>query len=79
MYTALISWIATLLYIGVFFLFDRRIHFSGRWWLTEWLCLPLFDGIYALLWFTGPLALYRSGRKAWALHWLKKRRLADAD
>ncbi len=75
MYTALVSLVCTTLHITLLFLFDRRIPFPGRWWMTEWLCLPLFDGAYALLWFTGPLALYRELRRQWAIYWLKKQEM----
>jgi rod shape-determining protein MreD len=75
-YTAIFSFSCTLLQIALLFLFDRRIPFPGRWWMSEWLCLPLFDGVYALLWFTGPLSLYREIRRRWVVYWLKKKSLS---
>ncbi len=73
LYTALMSAVVSSIQLILLFLFDRRGSFPGRWWLTEGLCLPLFDGVYALLWFAGPLALYRTLHKLWTLHWLKKK------
>jgi rod shape-determining protein MreD len=75
-YTALLSMMCTTIQIALLFLFDRRIPFTGRWWMSECLCLPLFDGVYALLWFTGPLALFSEIRRRWVVHWLKKKSLS---
>ena len=72
MYTALISLVCTTTHVVLLFLFDRRIPFPGRWWMTEWLSLPLFDSAYALVWFTGPLALIRQVHRQWVIYWLKR-------
>jgi rod shape-determining protein MreD len=59
LYTAFFSSVSTVLQTLMLFLFDRRILFQGIWWITDWPLLPVCDALYALLWFTGPLALYR--------------------
>jgi rod shape-determining protein MreD len=76
MYTTLMSATATLLQLILLFLFDRRASFAGRWFVSEALCLPVFDGVAALLWFAGPFALYRKAHTWWTLHWLKKKNIS---
>jgi len=73
LYTAICSFISTGLQIALLFLFDRRITFQGKWWVTEWAILPLLDALYAFLWFAGPLALFRIAHRFWAIYWLKKK------
>lgn len=73
LYTALCSFVSTQLQIALLFLFDRRILFGGKWWATEWAFLPIFDALYALVWFAGPLALFRIMRRTWMVYWLKKK------
>lgn len=72
MYTALLSYVATLIQLSLLFLFDRRAPFPGKWFFSEGLGLALIDGAYALMWVAGPFALYRLAHKWWILHWLKK-------
>lgn len=71
--TALVSFISTQLQLALFFLFDRRIGFLGSWWLTQWILLPLFDATFALIWFVGPLMLYKKLHRKWLVYWLRKR------
>lgn len=71
-YTAIVSLIITALQIGLLFLFDRRVPFCGKWWLTDWAMLPVADAIFALVWFAGPLALFSYVHKTWVVYWLKK-------
>jgi len=68
-YTAVFSSVSTILQIGLLFLFDSEPKFLGRWWLV---CLPCIDAVYALIWFAGPLALVRMGRRMWSIFWLKR-------
>lgn len=75
LYSALYSFVSTQLQIGLLFLFDRRIEFLGKWWLLQWISLPLIDAMYAFVWFTGPLALYRTIYHTWTVYWLKKNNL----
>ncbi|HEV7738276.1 MAG TPA: hypothetical protein VGO47_13005 [Chlamydiales bacterium] len=74
LYTSICSLFSTTLQIALLFLFDRRVCFQGKWWLTEWTVLPLLDGLYAFLWFAGPLAVFRIIHRYWALYWLKKKK-----
>lgn len=67
------SFVSTQLQILLLFLFDRRILFEGKWWIAEWTLLPLFDGLYTFIWFTGPLALFRKIRRMWMVYWLRKK------
>ncbi len=73
LYTSLLSIGTTLIQVLLLFLFDRRIPFCGRWWMTDWIALPVVDAIYALIWFAGPLALFRVVRRRWVIYWLKKK------
>lgn len=72
LYTALYSFVSTQLQIALLFLFDRRVEFLGKWWLVQWLSLPVIDAVYAMIWFAGPLALVRFLHKTWTIYWLKK-------
>ena len=78
LYTAFLSGISTLLQTLMLFLFDRRILFQGRWWFTDWPILSVCDALYALIWFAGPLALYRNLRRLWGIYWLKKNHLSQS-
>jgi rod shape-determining protein MreD len=71
-YATLYSFVSTQLQIGLLFLFDRRVEFLGKWWLMQWMSLPVIDAIYAFVWFAGPLALYRTMYRTWTVYWLKK-------
>jgi hypothetical protein len=73
LYTAICSFVSTILQIALLFLFDRRVSFQGKWWLAEWTLLPLIDALYAFMWFAGPLALFRSVHRLWEVYWLKKK------
>jgi cell shape-determining protein MreD len=72
LFTALFSSTSTILQALLLFLFDRRILFQGIWWITDGPLLPICDALYALIWFAGPLALYRIARRSWGIYWLKK-------
>lgn len=73
LYSAFVSWTATLLLLFLLFLFDRRIPFAGRWVLADLFTMPLVDGLYALVWFSGPLALFVKLRRQWGLFWLRRK------
>lgn len=54
-YVALFAIIETTLsYVGA----GMPFPISGQALLTEWIMMPLFDGLYAILWFSTPLLLY---------------------
>ena len=57
----------------ILFLFDRRVPVSGEWMLINWLIASLIDGVYSLLWFSGPLYLWIKLSRYWTLFWLKKK------
>ena len=77
LFTAIYSFISTNLLIMLFFIFDRRIQILGKWWLTDWMFLPIFDAMYAFIWFAIPLSLFRMGHKIWTVYWLKKKILSQ--
>jgi len=73
LYTAICSFIYTPLHIALLFLFDRRVFFHGKWWLAEWTLLPALDALYALVWFAGPIALFRIVHRLWTHYWTKRK------
>lgn len=76
LFTSLVSFTSTLLQFFLLFLFDRRIPFSGKWAFGDLIGMPIADGIYALVWFAAPLALFAKGRHLWGLFWLRHRNLS---
>ena len=55
LFSSLASLIASAFQIFFLFLFDRGIHFSTGEVLLQLAGTSLFDGIYAVVWFAGPL------------------------
>jgi rod shape-determining protein MreD len=76
LFSGLLSILVGTAEIALLFLFDRRIPFYGKWWATDWLLLPVFDAAYALVWFVGPLSLYRLAKRTWMVYWLRKKNLS---
>jgi cell shape-determining protein MreD len=74
LYTAICSFVSTNFQIALLFLFDRRVSFQGTWWLTEWTMLPVFDALYAFIWFAGPIAAFRMIQRFGAIYWLKRKK-----
>lgn len=74
LFTALISFLSTLLQLVLLFLFDRRVPFSGGWIVADLIGMPVIDALYAFVWFTAPLSLCEWARRLWKLYWLKKKR-----
>ena len=66
------SLLAASLQLFFLFLFDRRVPVSGQWIIIDWLATSLIDGVYALIWFSGPLYLWIKARRYWMLFWLKQ-------
>lgn len=69
LFTIAISFISTLLQLLLLFLFDRRIPFAGKWILGDLIAMPMADGIYALIWFSAPLAIFNILRRHWSPSW----------
>lgn len=67
------SLLVSLLQLFFLFLFDRRVPVSGQWFLVDWIATSMIDGIYALVWFSGPLYLWVKARRYWMVFWLKKK------
>ncbi|HEX2579408.1 MAG TPA: hypothetical protein VHK67_03295 [Rhabdochlamydiaceae bacterium] len=57
-FTAIISSAITLLQFILAHLFDRGLPLSGLTALTDFVLMPIVDGLYAFLWFTCPIKLY---------------------
>ena len=55
LFTSLASLIASIFQIFFLFLFDRGIHFSTSEVVLQLAGTSIFDGIYAVVWFAGPL------------------------
>src|SRR3990167_8110273 len=69
LFTTCISFIASLLHAFFLFLFDRRIAIPGEWILCSGFIVSLIDGIYALIWFSGPIYLWFKWCHVWGLFW----------
>jgi rod shape-determining protein MreD len=55
------------------FLFDRRMAIPGIWIFANGIGGALFDGLYALIWFSAPFFLYAKISRIWVLYCLKKK------
>ena len=72
-YTLIISVALTLLNRLSSFLYDPSFPLTMKGFATDFLLLPLADGLYALLFFSYPLIVYRFLKKQWfRFHFLKK-------
>lgn len=69
----LISMHSTFLGFFLLFLFDRRVPFSGRWVFTDLIGMPIFDGLYAFVWFSAPITLFQFIKKFVVIFWLKRK------
>ncbi|MBX7065898.1 MAG: rod shape-determining protein MreD [Parachlamydiales bacterium] len=72
--TAFFSFLSTIFQVLILFLFDRRVPVQGRWAIADFFGMPVIDGLYAFVWFAGPLALYSKQKKMWDLFWIKRKR-----
>lgn len=72
-FTMLISFVSTQLQLFFLFLFDRRVPITGKWAISDWFGMPLVDGLFACIWFAGPLFLLSKANRIWVLFWLKKK------
>jgi len=73
LFATLASFTSSLLQIFFLFLFDRGISSTGKWMVADWIGRSLFDGIYALIWFSGPLYLWSKTKRIWVVFWLKRK------
>lgn len=58
LFTLLISIVSSLLQLLLISVFDRALPFSSRLVVADLLIMPLFDAIYAFIWFCSPMMLY---------------------
>jgi len=72
LFTALISFLSTQFQLFFLFLFDRRVPFTGKWAIGDWFGMPIADGLFACIWFAGPLFLFSKANRAWIVFWIKK-------
>lgn len=72
LFTILVSFVSTHLQLFFLFLFDRRVPFTGKWILSDGLAMSIADGLFAYLWFAGPLLLFSKLHRVWNLFWIKK-------
>ena len=63
LFTILASLTASLSHLFFLFLFDRKV--EGDWRMADWVGRALFDGLYSMIWFSGPLALWAKIRQIW--------------
>ena len=74
LFTAFLSFSCTLFQFFLLFLFDRRVPFSGKWILADWIGMPVLDALYAFIWVAAPLSLVNYLRRMWMIFWLKRKR-----
>ena len=63
LFTALISFVSSLLYFTLSALFQRSSLFSFHSFLTELFLMPALDALYALVWFALPLKLFMAKKR----------------
>lgn len=76
LFSALFSFTSTFLTLLLLFLFDRRVEIQGRWVLTDFIGMPLIDGLFAFVWFAAPLSLFSKLKKMWDLFWLRRKTIS---
>jgi cell shape-determining protein MreD len=74
LYTLFISCSSTLLQLVLLFLFDKKVPTGGTWILVDLICMPILDGIYALVFFSGPLLLWQQLRYRWLIYCLRTKK-----
>lgn len=55
LFTILISFTYTFINVILLYVFEKKITISILWMLTDFVMLPIFDGIYAFLFYSLPL------------------------
>jgi len=78
LYTALISFVSTILQLLLLFLFDRRVPIHGKWVLIDLFCMPLADGVYGLIWLVFPIWVLQRLRYKWMIYCLKNKNLSQS-
>ena len=73
-YTLLISSSSTLLQLILLFLFDRRVPVNGKWIWIDLICMPLLDGLYALVFFSAPRLFWKQMRYQWLIYCLRTKK-----
>lgn len=73
LFTFLISSFTTLLGFLLLFVFDRRVPFNGKWFFTDLIGMPIIDGLFAFIWFSGPIILFQTLKKMVIVFWLKRK------
>ncbi len=76
-FSSIISVTMTINHLFLLFLFDRRVPFDRLWWLTDWIFFPVLDGLFAIVWFYGPLLAGQKLYRYWMFYWLKKKSLSQ--
>ena len=67
LFTALISFVSTIVLILLLFIFDRRAAFSGQWAFIDLWTMPLLDALYAFVWFYCPFIFYQLAIRQWKI------------
>ena len=62
-FTSIYSLIFSLFTPLLFFIFDKKINLSIKWLLTDVIIMPLFDGLYAFMFFALPILLIKQVKK----------------
>lgn len=59
LYSALISFVSSLIHFFLLFCMGNNPAFSLKFFMADLLVMPLFDAVYALVWFIGPIKFCR--------------------
>jgi len=60
----------------LFFIFDKKINLSIKWIITDIVMFPVFDGIYAFLFFALPILCFETIRKIGIKNlWIKYKKM----
>ncbi len=57
-FASIFSSLSSILHAFFSFLFDRHIPFSGEWMATDFIIMPIIDGLYTMAWFFLSFWLY---------------------
>lgn len=73
-FTAIYSILFSIIFSICYFLFDRRLPISGKWFVSDIILCPCIDALYGLLWIYCPLIVMEKLERKFKMFWLQKKR-----